>query len=285
LVAILGNFVNRVVVLSNKYYNGVIPVCALDWEITDNCLAYILKSQEYIAQYKFREGLTEAMNLARFGNKFLADLEPWKLQKTNPNEVEKIMFSALNITAYLAQAIDPFLPDTAEKIRAMLKIDKTFKGFLEGHEIGEATLLFAKVEDEEIENQLKKLVAAKSVNLTSQKPMQSKPFKANIQFDDFQKLDIRTGTILTAEKVEKADKLLKLSVDLGNEVRTIVSGIALHYKPEEVVGKAVSVLCNLEPRMIRGVESKGMILMAENHEGKLMFVGTEPSFENGAEIR
>ena len=282
LVAILGNFINRVVVLTNKYYNGLVPFSETDWEITDQCLASISKSQEFIAQFKFRDGLSEAMNLARFGNKFLADLEPWKLQKTNPEEVRKIMFSALNITAHLATAIDPFMPEAANRIREMLQIDRVFNGFLDGHEIGDAVLLFAKVEDEDVEKQMKKLADSKPEPVVENI---ERPFKDNISFDEFMKMDIRVGTILSAEKVKKADKLLQLAVDLGSETRTIVSGIAQHYSPEQVIGKSVSVLCNLEPRKIRGVESKGMILMAENDEGQLMFISPEKAFQVGAEIR
>jgi methionyl-tRNA synthetase len=289
LVAILGNFVNRVIVLTNKYYSGLVPFQESDWEVIDTCHAAIAKSQTFITQFKFRDGLTEAMNLARFGNKFLADLEPWKLQKTDPEAVKKIMFSALNITAYLAQAIAPFLPDTASNIREMLKIDVDFKGFLDGHEIGEAKLLFSKVEDEEVEKQMEKLAKPKTSASTPETSaplsLQERPFKENINFDDFMKMDIRVGTITTAEKVKKADKLLQLSVDLGSETRTIVSGIAQHYSPEEVIGKQVSVMCNLEPRKLKGVLSQGMILMAEDSAGKLIFVSPESGFENGAEIR
>ena len=284
LVAILGNFVNRVVVLTNKYYDGLIPYEKTVWEITDQCLAHISKSQEYLAQFKFRDGLSEAMNMARMGNKFLADLEPWKLQKTNPEEVRKIMFSALNITAHLATAIDPFMPEAALRIREMLKIDKVFKGYLEGHEIGAAKLLFAKVEDEDIEKQMHKLSASKPQSSSDNKGP-NRPYKANMTFDEFQKMDMRVGTIKTAEKVKKADKLLQLSVDLGTEIRTIVSGIAQHYKPQEIIGKQVSVLCNLEPRKIRGVESQGMILMAEDSAGNLVFVSPQEAFQSGAEIR
>lgn len=283
LVAILGNFVNRVVVLTNKYYNGLAPFSDTDWEITDHCLALISKSQENIAQYKFRDGLSEAMNLARFGNKFLADLEPWKLQKTNPDEVRKIMFSALNITAHLAKAIDPYMPEAANRIREMLGIDPIFNGFLDGHEIGTAKLLFAKVEDEDIDHQIQKLASAKST--TSSPESADRPFKPNMTFDEFKKMDLRIGTIKTAEKVKKADKLLQLSVDMGTEVRTIVSGIAQHFSPEDVIGKQVSVLCNLEPRKIRGIESQGMILMSEDNEGNLVFISPEKAFQSGAEIR
>jgi methionyl-tRNA synthetase len=300
LVAILGNFVNRVVVLTNKYYNGLVPVQESDWEVIDTCHTAIAKSQEFIAQFKFRDALTEAMNLARHGNKFLADLEPWKLQKTDPEAVKKIMFSALNITAYLAEAVEPFLPETTQNIREMLRIDALFRGFLEGHEIGEAKLLFTKVEDEEVEKQMAKLTGQKAVGngvvsaLGTSAPLShqetgplslQRPFKDNINFDDFMKMDIRVGTITEAEKVKKADKLLQLTVDLGSETRTIVSGIALHYSPEDVIGKQVTVLCNLEPRKLKGVMSQGMILMAEDSSGKLMFVSPEAGFENGAEVR
>ena len=260
------------------------PFGETDWEITDQCLAVISKSQEFISQYKFRDGLSEAMNLARFGNKFLADLEPWKLQKTNSDEVRKIMFSALNITAHLTTAIDPFMPEAAHRIREMLGIDKVFNGFLDGHEISKASLLFAKVEDEDIEKQIAKLADSKSQE-TETVETEERPFKPNMSFDDFMKMDLRVGTINTAKKVKKADKLLQLSVDLGTEVRTIVSGIAQQYSAEDIIGKQVSVLCNLEPRKIRGVESQGMILMAEDNDGNLVFVSPEKAFQSGAEIR
>ncbi|MEX2596599.1 MAG: methionine--tRNA ligase [Salibacteraceae bacterium] len=292
LVAILGNFVNRVVVLTHKYYGGVIPYFnAVDAEIATAQKTALDNIESNLEKFKFRDGLAEAMNLARFGNKYLADQEPWKLQKTDPEAVRKIMFNALNITANLADAFEPFLPDTANLIREMLKIDRVFKGFLDGHEIDEAKLLFTKVEDEAIEKQtlkLKKEAMTNNLQSNSESAQSDgvvRPFKENISFDDFMKMDIRIGTITAAEKVEKADKLLKLSVDLGSEARTIVSGIALQFKPEDVIGKQVSVLCNLEPRKIRGVESQGMILMAEDAEGKLSFVTPEAGFESGSEIR
>jgi len=281
LVAILGNFVNRVVVLTNKYYDGEVPVGQVDWEVTNQAQEFIAKSRAYIEQLKFRDGLSEAMGLARFGNKFLADLEPWKLQKTNPEEVKKILFSALLITGYLSEAIDPFLPNTAKKIRTMLNIEKGFEGYEPGHTIGKADLLFSKVEDEEMDKQIEKLKKVEN----STEESNARPFKDNISFDDFMKMDIRVGTILTVEKVKKADKLLQLSVDLGSETRTIVSGIAQHFNPEDVVGKQVSVLCNLEPRKIRGVESQGMILMAEDDAGKLMFISPTDRIDSGLEIR
>jgi len=293
LVAILGNFVNRVTVLTNKYYNGVVPFGEVDANIVEEGKQSHQRIEELLSNYKFRDALTEAMNLARFGNKYLADQEPWKLQKTNPEAVKQIMLNALNITAFLADAFEPFLPDTSQSIRQMLKIDKVFKGFLDGHEIGEAKLLFSKVEDEEVEKQIEKLARSKELgtsikaaaNEDSASASFQKAFKDNINFDDFIKMDIRVGTITAAEKVKKADKLLQLSVDLGSEVRTIVSGIAMQFLPEEIIGKQVSVLCNLEPRKLKGVESQGMILMAEDASGKLSFVSPGAGFENGAEIR
>ncbi len=291
LVAILGNFVNRVVVLTNKYYNGVVPFGEVDSEILTEKQKCITEVEAHLSNFKFRDGLTSAMNLARFGNKYLADREPWKLQKTDPEAVESIMFNALNITAYLAEALEPFLPETAIRIREMLKIDTVFKGFLDGHEIGEAKLLFSKVEDDLIDQQMAKLKplestpTAEAVSVAPTDSGVARPFKDNISFDDFMKLDIRVGTIKAAEKVKKADKLLQLSIDLGTEVRTIVSGIAMHFTPEEVIGKKVSVLSNLEPRKIRGVESQGMILMAEDSEGRLGFISPDDDFESGAEIR
>lgn len=282
LVAILGNFVNRVVVLTKKYYDGAVPVGTLDEEIRSECVKQQAAIDKNLEGFRFREALTEAMNLARFGNKYLADLEPWKLQKEDPEAVKGIMFNALNITAYLAQAFDPFMPEAADRIRKMLGIERGFIGFEQGHAISEAHLLFTKVEDAEIEQQIQKLEQAKPAPAVEK---EARPFKANISFDDFLKMDMRVGTIQTAEKVEKADKLLKLSVDLGSEVRTIVSGIAQHYTPEEIIGKQVTVLTNLEPRKIRGVESQGMILMAEDNEGKLAFVSPERAFETGSEVR
>ncbi len=282
LVAILGNFINRVVVLTNKYYGGVIPFESLDPAIEDQFNKSMDAIEAGLGTFKFREALAEAMNLARFGNKYLADNEPWKLQKTDPEAVRKIMFNALNIAAYLADAFEAFLPDTSIKMREMLGIDRVFKGFLDGHEIGPAQLLFTKVEDEVIEAQLEKLNQAK---MSNQSAPEARPFKDNIDFEQFMQLDLRVGTITNAEKVKKADKLLQLTVDLGSEVRTIVSGIAQHYQPEDIIGKQVSVVCNLEPRKIRGVQSKGMVLMAEDAEGKLVFVNPDAPFENGAEIR
>lgn len=283
LVAILGNFINRVVVLTNKYYNGLVPAKPVDANIVDECARIQASVSSSLDEFKFREALTEAMTLARFGNKYLADLEPWKLQKTDPETVETIMANALYISAQLAEVFDTFTPATSGRIRDMLAFEGKFEGFAEGHTIREAKLLFSKVEDEEVERQAAKLAAAKELN--ESKEPEVRPYKDNIAFDDFGKMDMRIGTIKTAEKVKKADKLLQLSVDMGSEVRTIVSGIAQHYSPEEVIGKQVTVLTNLEPRKIRGVESQGMILMAEDSKGKLVFVSPEKEFEAGSEVR
>lgn len=297
LVAILGNFVNRVVVLTHKYYNGLVPVGTFDPELQAEVDRQLAAMGENIEAFKFRAALANALDLARLGNKYLADLEPWKLQKTNPEAVERIMFNALNISAFLAEAFDAFLPETAQKIREMLRIDRVFRGFLEGHEIGEAKLLFTKVEDAEVEKQMEKLARVKgshsaaAAEKTGGKDQEAaaektnRPFKPDISFDDFGKLDIRTGQVLSAEKVQGADKLLQLRVDLGTEVRTIVSGIAMHYSPEAVTGRQVCVLTNLEPRKIRGVMSQGMILMAEDSSGKLAFVQPDTLFETGSEVR
>jgi methionyl-tRNA synthetase len=275
-------------VLTNKYYAGLVPYGPAEdeeaKEVNQQCLTIQAMVDEKIHAFKFRDALQDAMLLARFGNKYLADREPWKLHKTDPEKVRKIMFNALNITAYLADVFDPFLPDTAQSIRDMLRIDPVFKGFLDGHEIGEAKLLFSKIEDEQVAHQIEKLESKKTTK--NQQTMSTfEPFKENITFDQFMQLDLRVGTIVEAEKVEKADKLLQLKIDLGAEVRNIVSGIAQHYKPEEIIGKQVTVVCNLEPRKIRGIESKGMVLMAEDNDGKLVFINPDQPFGAGSLIR
>jgi methionyl-tRNA synthetase len=276
LVAILGNFVNRVVVLTNKYYDGVVPFGNVDPDIVETCQKHLTQSERHIENFKFRDALAEAMNLARFGNKYLADTEPWKLQKSDPDAVKEIMFNALNICAYLAPAFEAFLPDASRNIREMLAIDPIFKGFLDGHEIISPTLLFKKLEDEEIDIQVAKLKKDEEPK-AEEKPM--------ISFDDFTKLDLKVGTIKSAEKVENADKLLQLQVEIGSEVRTILSGIAEHFSSEEIIGKQVSVLTNLQPRKIRGIESQGMILMAEDESGKLVFVSPDEAVKSGSGIR
>lgn len=276
LVAILGNFVNRVAVLTHKYYDGVIPTSSFgesEREILIKAEGLLNKSGELIKQYKFREAQSTAMGIARIGNKYLADVEPWKLYKTDPEQVKVIMALAIEIVRVLKQALLPFLPETSSKMGTLLN---------DGITLAKAELLFEKVEDKDIQAQVEKLENNKKMN----KPEPTaKPQLPEASFDDFTKLDIRVGTILEAEKVPKANKLLKLLVDTGLDKRTVVSGIAEHYNTGDVVGKQVSVLMNLAPRKIRGVESQGMILMAEDREGNLSFVSPEKDVESGSEIR
>ncbi|MFQ3576847.1 MAG: methionine--tRNA ligase [Cytophagales bacterium] len=289
LVAILGNFVNRVAVLSQKYYNGIVPKLIEPLgEDYIKTLSFITvqknKITECLMNFKFRDALSELMELARIGNKFLADAEPWKLIKDNQNEekVRQIMFTSLQICAALTHLMEPFLPFTAQKMAKMLNVqilpwnDLREINLEAGHSISEPELLFNKIEDQEIEKQMEKL---KNEALKSQQAMQSfNPLKENITFDDFSKLDIRVGKILEAELVPKTKKLMKLIIDIGLERRTVISGIAEHYKPEECLGKKVCFLANLAPREIKGVLSQGMILMAENAEGKLSFMSPEQNF-------
>ena len=292
LADILGNFINRALVLTHKYYDGKVPALGVltgDDEAILNQLNEIPKRiSELIYAYKIREAQAEAMNLARIGNKYLADNEPWKLVKdpTNEERVRTIMNIAIQISAKLSIAFKPFLPDTADKLTEFLNYEESSWDALrndshlnEGHQINKPSILFAKIEDEFVEKEVEKLNAANAMSSNFD------PQKDETSFDDFMKMDIRLGKIISAEKVEKADKLLKLQVDTGLDQRTIVSGIAQHYSPEEVVGKTVTVLMNLAPRKIRGVESQGMILMAENSEGELSFVSPEKAFEAGGEVR
>jgi methionyl-tRNA synthetase len=293
LVAILGNFINRTAVLTQKYYQGKVPALGslepFDQETLAEMAQYKEKVEFSIENYRFREALKEAMNLARLGNKYLADTEPWKLIKTDAGRVDTIMNICLQITANLSIVFEPFMPFTAQKIRDFLCIDALAWDKLgqrnlvpAGHVIAEPFLLFDKIEDEAMDAQIAKLKAAKEVQKMS---ASSNPAKEIISFDDFTKLDIRTGTILEAEKVAKTKKLLKLLVDTGIDKRTVVSGIAEHYNPDEIVGKKVSILVNLAPRNIKGIESHGMILMAENADGVLSFVASERDMKNGSEIR
>ena len=293
LADILGNFVNRALVLTNKYYEGVVPELGKLTEEDEKVLADMKAIPERISKlvyaYKLRDAQAEAMNLARLGNKYLAENEPWKLIKTDEERVKTIMNIALQITANLSIVLQPFLPATAKKLSEFLKFvnkDWTFAGrndlIPSGHQIGTPSILFQKIEDTLVENELNRLQEAKKANeIANAVP---EPQKETVAFEDFTKLDIRLGTILEAEKVKKADKLLKLLVDTGIDKRTIVSGIAEHYTAEEVVGKTVSVLLNLAPRKIKGIESQGMVLMAEDAEGRLSFLSPEKAFEAGAEI-
>ncbi len=293
LVAIYGNFVNRVLVLMQKYYDGKVPVAgeftAEDKEVLAMLQSSPAKVGESLSKYKFREALATYMSIARAGNKFLADEEPWKKVKTDADRTATIMYVAVQVAAQLSQLGEPFMPFSSAKLRDWLGLDLlkwddcAKQEFLPtGGTIQKGELLFEKVEDEQVEAQLQKLAATKESN----KPKTNIPaLKDEITFDDFMKMDIRTGTILEAFKVPKADKLLQLKVDIGIEQRTIVSGIAEYFAPEDIIGKQVSVLANLAPRKIRGVESKGMILMAEDVDGKLVFASPGSEIGNGSVVR
>ena len=295
LVAVLGNFVNRALVLTKKYYEGIVPERG---ELTDYDEATIEEMQKIkaslernIEHYHFREALKDAMNFARIGNKYLADTEPWKLIKTDPERVKTILNIALQITANTAIAIEPFMPFSAEKMLNMLAVEKfsweqmgSMELIAAGHTIGEAQLLFEKIEDDVIQAQLDKLEAARKAILEAEAAQNVTEQKAEVTFDDFQKMDIRVSTILAAEKVAKTKKLLKLSIDTGIDKRTIVSGIAEYYTPEQLVGRQVLVLANLAPREIQGIESRGMILMAEDALGRLVLGQPEDKTMAGAMI-
>nr|WP_299993813.1 methionine--tRNA ligase [uncultured Marinifilum sp.] len=293
LVAILGNFVNRALVLTHKYYKGIIPAAGELSDFDKETLAEIPvlkeKVEKNLETYHFREALKEAMNLARLGNKYLADTEPWKVVKTDEERVKTIMNICLQISANLSTLLEPFLPFSAVKLREFLNIERLEwenigENVIEaGHQINKASLLFEKIEDATIQAQVDKLLATKAANEAANKVVT--PAKENINFDDFMKMDVRVGTITEAEKVAKTKKLLKLTVDTGIDQRTIVSGIAEHYKPEEIIGKQVSVLVNLEPKKLKGIESQGMILMAEDADGKLSFVSPDQAVKPGSEIR
>ena len=291
LVAVLGNFVNRALVLTQKYYAGVVPACGELTEYDQQTIAElstIKESLEHnIENYRFREALKDAMNFARIGNKYLADSEPWKLVKTDAERVKTILNIALQITANIATAIEPFMPFSAAKILGMLAVDKfgwdtlgSMNHIAAGHTIGTPTLLFEKIEDDVIQRQLDKLEATKAANAAAE--VKAEPLKEACTFDDFQKMDIRVSTILAAEKVAKTKKLLKLTVDTGIDQRTIVSGIAEHFTPEELVGKQVLVLVNLQPRELKGILSQGMILMAEDATGALRLVQPSEAVKAGS---
>lgn len=299
LVAIFGNFINRVAVLTHKYYQGHIPTPnqfdTYDTEVLNELKEYPEVIGDAIQRYRFREGLNQMMNLARLGNKYLADQEPWKLIKENPERVQTQMYIALQIAAALAVLSEPFLPFTSAKLRKMLnfegtdwqKISETHQLLEPNHLIGEVSLLFEKIEDEAINKQIEILEKTKQMQTVSVEKSDIPAQKELITYDDFIKMDMRVGTIVAAEKMPKADKLLVLQVDTGVDIRTIVSGIAEHFSPEEVVGKQVTVLLNLAPRKLRGVESSGMILMTNDANGKLVFVNPdsqETTIENGTII-
>jgi methionyl-tRNA synthetase len=294
LVAILGNFVNRTIVLTHKYFNGEVPQNIKPADNDSEVLASIgqLKSEieKNLEQFKFREALKKYMELARTGNLYLSEKEPWKMIKSDEDRVRSVIYVSLQITAALAVLGEPFLPETAGKLKIFVGFEKTSwddAGKEElipaGQKIEKPSLLFEKIEDETIEKQLEKLHASKAANEAEK--INLSPEKEQISFDDFTRADIRTATILQAAKVPKTDKLLQLKVDAGIDTRTVVSGIAEYYKPEDIVGKQVVLLANLAPRKIRGIESKGMILLAEDNEGKLVFVTPEEAINNGAGVR
>jgi methionyl-tRNA synthetase len=308
LVAIFGNFINRVLVLTDKYYEGVVPKPAAFSEIDQQTLnelkAYPAVIASSLERYRFREAQAELMNVARLGNKYLADEEPWKTIKIDEERTKTVMYVALQIASALAVLSEPFLPFTSDKLKDMLNFrSSAFETSLRwndvsskielikpGHKINKAELLFSKIEDEQIQAQLDKLQASKKMNASTSSAQAAAdkkvtPQKETILFDDFTKLDMRVGTIIEAEKMPKADKLLVLKVDTGIDVRTIVSGIAQSFKAEEIIGKKVTVLVNLAPRALRGVESQGMILMTEDAEGKLVFMNPDTDgVDNGATI-
>jgi methionyl-tRNA synthetase len=294
LVAILGNFVNRTVVLTNNYYEGKVPQRGTTDNYDNEALAEIAKLKEETSSnleaFRFREALKSAMSLARLGNKYLADTEPWKMIKTDPEKVKTIMNISLQITANLTIILEPFLPFSMKKLRGMINTnnilwsDAGSTGLLApGHQIGKAELLFEKIEDDAINHQVEKLMLTKKANEAASAKLV--PAKDAVSFDDFTKLDIRTATVLEAEKVPKTTKLLKLKVDCGLDTRTIVSGIAEFFEPESLVGKQISIIANLEPRKIKGIESKGMILTAEDKDGKLSLIIPAGKIGNGSVIK
>lgn len=299
LVAIYGNFINRVVVLTQKYYGGSVPTPGElqegDLQVLEQVKHYPAVLAHSIEKYRFREAQNEMMNLARLGNKYLADEEPWKTFKTDPERTQTVLYVALQIATALAVVSEPFLPFTSQKLKTILALAtpvtwdaiSTHPILLSpGHVLGESQLLFSKIEDEAIQQQIDQLQATKTSNQMQQQAAPALPApKETITYDDFAKMDLRVGTIMEAEKMPKADKLLVLKIDTGLDVRTIVSGIAESFSPEEIIGKKVTVLINLAPRKLRGVESEGMILMTENTAGKLVFVNPDADeVANGAGI-
>lgn len=299
LVAIYGNFINRVVVLTQKYYGGSVPTPGElhegDLQVLEQVKHYPAVLAHSIEKYRFREAQNEMMNLARLGNKYLADEEPWKTFKTDPERTQTVLYVALQIATALAVVSEPFLPFTSQKLKTILALAtpvtwdaiSTHPILLSpGHVLGESQLLFSKIEDEAIQQQIDQLQATKTSNQMQQQAAPALPApKETITYDDFAKMDMRVGTIIEAEKMPKADKLLVLKIDTGLDVRTIVSGIAESFSPEEIVGKRVTILVNLAPRTLRGVESQGMILMTQKPDGKLIFVNPDAEgVENGATI-
>jgi len=294
LVAIFGNFVNRALVLTDKYYNCVVPMAGelTEYDKTTLCEITNLKAEveKSLETYHFREALKNAMEIARLGNKYLADMEPWKVVKTDPERVKTIINIALQITANLTIVFEPFLPFTTQKLRGFLNLAK-FEWqelgrtdlIMPGHVINTPELLFDLIDDEAIQAQVDKLLATKKANELEE--VKVNPVKENIEYEDFAKMDIRIGTIIAAEKVAKTKKLLKLTIDTGVDKRTVVSGIAEYFEPEKIIGQQVSILMNLAPKILKGIESQGMILMAEDGNGSLVFVTPATTIKAGSEVR
>ena len=293
LVAVYGNFVNRALQLTQKYYDGVVPACGelteYDRQTLDEFKDVKAKVEELLDAFKFRDAQKEAMNLARIGNKYIADSEPWKVVKTDPERVKTIIYISLQLTANLAITFEPFLPFSSEKLRKMLNMESFEWNRLgrtdllqAGHRLAKPELLFEKIEDDVIEAQVQKLLDTKKAN--EEANYKAKPIRENIAFEDFQKLDIRVGTVLECTKVPKADKLLCFKIADGLENRTIVSGISKFYKPEELVGKQVCFIANLAPRKLKGIESQGMILSALNYDESLSVITVDREVKPGSEV-
>lgn len=294
LLAIFGNFINRTLVLTQKYFNGIVPeqneLTHLDENTLNEMTSFADKIAAKIELYKFREAVQELMNLARLGNKYLTETEPWKIWKTDPERVQTILNISIQISAALAILSEPFVPYTSTKLRDLLVMTtvnwdmaKSKDLIKAGIELPKPEFLFTKIEDQEVAAQIQKLLDTKKANEAAEKKVN--PAKENISFEEFATMDIRVGTILEAEKVAKTKKLVKLLVDTGIDKRTVVSGIAEYYKPEEIIGKQVSILVNLAPKKLRGIESQGMILMAEDADGKLNFVAPTDLTKPGSEIK
>ncbi|MCD4664134.1 MAG: methionine--tRNA ligase subunit beta, partial [Bacteroidales bacterium] len=294
LLAILGNFVHRTLILTQKYFDGKVPAVEelndYDKSVLEEIKDFPMKVGSSLDHFRFREALSEMMNLARLGNKYLTDSEPWKIFKTDEVRVRTILNISLQICANLSILSEPFLPFSARKLSGMLNLlGLTWKDagstelLKEGHQLNKSSYLFEKIEDSVIEAQIQKLLDTKKAN--EEREISVNPVKDNIEYDDFMKLDIRTGTIIEAEKVPKTNKLLKLKIDSGIDQRTVISGIAEFYEPEKIIGQKVSILVNLASKKLRGIESNGMILMAENNEGKLCFVAPIEEFNDGSEIK
>lgn len=294
LVAVLGNFVNRSLVLTQKYFDGKVPACgaltATDKETLASISAIKAEVEKSLDNFRFREALKNAMDLARLGNKYLADEEPWKVIKTDEERVKTILNISLQITANLTICLEPFLPFSMEKLRGFINLEKldweklgNTSLLAAGHQLNTPELLFEKIEDDVIEKQIQKLLDTKKANELAK--AKAAPAKENIEYDDFSKMDIRVGTVIEAEKVAKTKKLLKLKIDTGIDQRTVVSGIAEYYEPEALIGKQVSILVNLAPKNLKGIESQGMILCAENADGSLSVVSPDKIVKNGAEVK